>query len=157
MAGISKITLVGNLGRDPEVKYSQGSNMAMADFSIAVSNKKKDRDGRWNDHTEWFSVRCFGRTAENYVAKYLKKGQRAYVEGRLEIDRWVNRDGKDQVTLKVIANDVQGLGGGGESRDYNQGGDSSGNSGGGFTQNNNAQQPAAQMNTNDDYLDDVPF
>ena len=154
MAGISKIILIGNIGRDPEVRYSQGSNTAVADFSLAVTEKRKDREGRWGDQTEWFKVISFGRTAENYVAKYLKKGQRVYVEGRLEIERWVGRDGKDQVTLKVVANDIQGLGGGGENRDYNQGGDS----GGGFTQNNNGQQqPAAQVNTNDDYLDDVPF
>ena len=154
MAGISKIILIGNIGRDPEVRYSQGSNTAVADFSLAVTEKRKDRDGRWGDQTEWFKVISFGRTAENYVAKYPKKGQRVYVEGRLELERWVNRDGKDQVTLKVVANDIQGLGGGGESREYNQDGNTSG---GGFNQNNNSQQPAAQMSTNDDYLDDVPF
>ena len=153
MAGINKIILIGNIGRDPEIRYSQGSNTAIADFSLAVTEKRKDRDGRWGDQTEWFKVISFGRTAENYVAKYLKKGQRAYVEGRLEVERWVNRDGKDQVTLKVVANDIQGLGGGSENRSYNQN-----DSGvGGFSQNNNSQQPAAQMSSNDDYLDDVPF
>ena len=150
MAGINKIILIGNIGRDPEIRYSQGSNTAVADFSLAVTEKRKDRDGRWSDQTEWFKVISFGRTAENYVSKYLKKGQRAYVEGRLEIDRWVNRDGKDQVTLKV-ANDIKACGGA-ENRDYNQGGNASG----GFSQNN-AQQPAAPLNTKDDYLDDVPF
>lgn len=153
MAGINKIILIGNIGRDPEVRYSQGSNTAVAEFSLAVTEKRKDREGRWGDQTEWFKVISFGRTAENYVAKYLKKGQRVYVEGRLEIERWVNRDGKDQVTLKVVANDIQGLGGGGENRDTRQDDDSAGS----FPQKNNAQQPAAQVNTNDDYLDDVPF
>ena len=153
MAGINKIILIGNIGRDPEVRYSQGSNTAVAEFSLAVTEKRKDREGRWGDQTEWFKVISFGRTAENYVAKYLKKGQRVYVEGRLEIDRWVNREGKDQVTLKVVANDIQGLGGGGENRDTHQGGDSADS----FPPKSNAQQPAAQVNTNDDYLDDVPF
>ena len=74
MAGINKIILIGNIGRDPEIRYSQGGNTAVADFSLAVTEKRKDRDGRWSDQTEWFKVISFGRTTENYVSKYLKRG-----------------------------------------------------------------------------------
>lgn len=109
MAGVNKVIIVGNLGRDPEVRYTQ-SGSAVATLRLAVSERRKDGDG-WKDHTEWISVVCFGRTAEN-AGQYLSKGKRVYVEGRMQTREYSDKDGNRRWTTEVVAQTLTFLGGG---------------------------------------------
>lgn len=109
MAGVNKIIIVGNLGRDPEVRYSQGG-MAICNFSVAVSERKKDGE-QYKEHVEWFRVKCFGKQAEN-AGQYLAKGKQVYVEGRLEQSKYKDKEGQERTSVDVIANTIQFLGGG---------------------------------------------
>ena len=103
----NKIIIVGNLGRDPELRYTpQGT--AVCNFSVATNERRRDKAGEQQDITTWFRVNAWGRQAEN-VSKYLTKGQRVYVEGRLHVEDWTDRDGKARYTLEVNASDVQFL------------------------------------------------
>jgi len=111
MAGVNKVIIVGNLGRDPEVRYSQGG-MAICKMSVAVTEKVKDGDG-WKDATEWFRVTLFGKQAEN-AGQYLQKGRSVYVEGRLKTDKYKDKDGVEKTSVEVVGNVVQFLGGKGE-------------------------------------------
>ena len=105
----NKITIIGNLGRDPELRYTPQGD-AVCDFSVAVSNRKRDKAGEWQDATTWFKVTLWGKKGEN-ASKYLTKGRQVYVEGRLEVDEWTDRDGKDRYSLVIQGNEVQFLGG----------------------------------------------
>ena len=109
MAGVNRVIIVGNLGRDPEVRYAQ-SGMAIAKLSVAVTERVKDGDA-WKDATEWFRVTLFGKTAEN-AAQYLEKGRQVYVEGRLKTDKYKDKDGVERTSVEVVANTIQFLGGG---------------------------------------------
>ena len=116
----NKIILVGNLGRDPELRYTPAGD-AVCSFSIATNEKKKDKSGEFQDVTTWFKVTLWRRQAEN-ANKYLSKGSPVYIEGRLGIEEWTDRDGKDRYTLAVQATDMQFIG----SRGDNGGGGYSG-------------------------------
>ncbi|MGB7070941.1 MAG: single-stranded DNA-binding protein [Pyrinomonadaceae bacterium] len=105
----NKITVVGNLGRDPELRYTPDGK-AVCDFSMATNEKRKDKSGELQDVTTWFRITLWARQAEN-AAKYLKKGSAVYVEGRLRIEEWTDRDGNNRYTLEVQASDMQFLGG----------------------------------------------
>lgn len=106
----NKITIVGNLGKDPELRYTpQGT--PVTSFSIATNEKRKDRSGEKQDVTTWFEATIYGRQAE-LASQYLTKGRPVYVEGRLRPDVWTNRDGKEVTTLKVDVTDMQFIGGG---------------------------------------------
>ena len=101
MAGINKVILVGNLGRDPEIKYTQ-ANVPVANFSIATSESWKDKTtGEWQENTEWHRIVAWRGLAERVEAK-LKKGNTVYIEGRLETRKW-EKDGRDHYTTEVIA------------------------------------------------------
>jgi single-strand DNA-binding protein len=104
----NKITLVGNLGRDPELRYTP-NGMAVCSFTMATNEKRKDRSGEMADVTTWFRVTLWGRQAET-ASQYLTKGRPVYVEGRLRIDEWTDRDGKNRYTLEVNATDLQFIG-----------------------------------------------
>jgi single-strand DNA-binding protein len=163
---INKVTLIGNLGQDPDMR-STASGTAVANLRIATTERRKDRDGNWNDHTEWHSVVSFGRTAEN-VGKYCRKGKQIYIEGRLQTRKWQDRDGRDRYSTEVVADNIRFLGGGGGASQ----GQSRGNYGGndqnaGWNQNQPSasaptqaptQAPAA-ANTPMPYADDeeIPF
>ena len=108
---VNKVQLIGNLGRDPETRSSQGGS-TIANLRIATTERRKDRDGNWNDHTEWHNVVCFGRTAEN-AAKYLAKGRQVYIEGRLQTRKWQDKEGKDRWSTEVVCDQLRFLGGGG--------------------------------------------
>jgi len=112
MAGVNKVILIGNLGRDPELRYTPGGQ-PVANFSIATSESwnKKDGSGR-EERTEWHRIVAWGRTAE-LCAQYLAKGRTVYIEGRLQTREWENKEGQKQRTTEVIANTVQFIGGGG--------------------------------------------
>lgn len=105
----NKCILVGNLGRDPELRYTpQGT--PVASFSMATNERRKDKTGEMQDHTTWFRVTLWGRMAET-AAQYLVKGRPVYIEGRLRVEEWTDRDGKARHTLEVHATDMQFIGG----------------------------------------------
>lgn len=106
----NKITLVGNLGRDPELRYTpQGT--PVCSFSMATNERRKDKSGEMQDQTTWFRVTLWGRQAET-ASQYLSKGRPVYIEGRLRVEEWTDRDGKPRHTLEVHATDMQFIGGG---------------------------------------------
>lgn len=103
----NKITLVGNLGKDPELRYTpQGT--PVCSFSMATNERRKDASGESQDITTWFKVTLWGRQAET-ASQYLTKGQPVYIEGRLRTSEWTDRDGKSRYTLEVHATDMQFL------------------------------------------------
>ena len=104
MAGLCKVIVIGNLGRDPEKRYTQDGR-PVTRFSVAATTRRRERDGEWADHTEWFSVTVFGRQAET-LAERVSKGMRVYVEGRLESRQYEMQNGGTGFSLDVIANDV---------------------------------------------------
>jgi len=164
---INKVTLIGNLGQDPDMR-STASGAAVTNLRIATTERRKDRDGNWTDHTEWHSVVAFGRTAEN-VGKYCRKGKQIYVEGRLQTRKWQDRDGRDRYTTEVVADNIRFLGGGagqGQSQsrgnygDQNGGGYQNQNQNSGRNQQNHQNAPApAAANAPMPYADDeeIPF
>ncbi len=112
----NKIILVGNLGKDPELRYTPQGD-AVCSFSMATNERKKDKSGEFQDVTTWFKVTLWRRQAEN-ASKYLSKGSSVYIEGRLQMEEWTDRDGKERFTLGVQATDMQFIG----SRGDNAGG-----------------------------------
>lgn len=110
-SGVNKVILVGNLGKDPEVRYLQSGN-AVCTLRLAVSERRKEGDG-WKDHTEWMDVVTFGKTAEN-AGQYLQKGRQIFVEGRMQTRNYKDKDGNEKWRTEVVANQVVFLGGGGD-------------------------------------------
>lgn len=109
MAGVNKAILIGNLGRDPEVSYTP-SGVAVAKFSIATSEKWKDKNsGEMQERTEWHRITAFGRLAE-ICGEYLSKGKQVYIEGRLQTSSW-EKDGVTRYTTEIIASEMRMLGG----------------------------------------------
>ncbi|MGA1382234.1 MAG: single-stranded DNA-binding protein, partial [Burkholderiaceae bacterium] len=109
MASVNKVILLGNLGRDPEVRYS-ADGAAIANVSIATTSRYKDKSGEMKEDTEWHRVVFFGRLAE-VVNEYLKKGRPVYVEGRLRTRKWQDQGGQDRYTTEIVADQMQLLGG----------------------------------------------
>jgi single-strand DNA-binding protein len=104
----NKIILVGNLGRDPELRYTaQGT--PVCSFSMATNERRKDKTGEFQDVVTWFRVTLWGRQAET-ASQYLQKGRPVYIEGRLRVEEWTDRDGKPRHTLEVHATDMQFIG-----------------------------------------------
>ncbi len=116
--GINKVILVGNLGNDPETRYSQ-SGAAITTISVATSESWKDKDGNPQERTEWHRVKFFGRLAE-IAGEYLKKGRQVYIEGSLRTEKYTDKSGVEKYSTDIIANEMQmlggnpGMGGGGE-------------------------------------------
>ena len=107
--GVNKVIAIGNLGGDPEGRFLP-SGAAVCNFSIAVSESWKDKQtGEQKERTEWINVEVWGKTAEN-CQQYLRKGSQCYIEGKLQTDKWTDKEGKDRWTTKVRANMVQFLG-----------------------------------------------
>src|SRR5438105_12449199 len=107
MAGLCKVIVVGNLGRDPEKRYTQDGR-PITRFSVAATTRRKERDGEWADHTEWFNVTVFSRQAET-LAERLTKGTRVYVEGRLESRTYETQNGQKGFAMDIVANEVLSL------------------------------------------------
>tara|TARA_B100000674_G_scaffold340909_1_gene284976 strand:- start:4 stop:432 length:429 start_codon:yes stop_codon:yes gene_type:complete len=103
MASLNKVMLIGNVGQDPELRYTPDGN-PVANFSIAVNRRRRIGE-EYKDETEWFNIVCFSRTAEN-VNQYLTKGQKVYVEGRFQSSEYVGQDGNQRKSFEVIANEV---------------------------------------------------
>ena len=109
MASVNKVILVGNLGRDPEIRYLP-SGEPVANITIATSSKYKSKTGELVEETEWHRVTFFGKLAE-IVGQYLKKGRPVYVEGRLKTRKYTDKDGVEKYATDIIANEMQMLGG----------------------------------------------
>lgn len=108
MAGMAQMTLVGHLGADPEVKFMEDGK-SVAKLRVAVSDKRKGKDGTWAEHTQWFGVSVFGKSAE-HCGQYLSRGRQVLVMGRLEAREYVAKDGTTKTALEVVADKVQFLG-----------------------------------------------
>ena len=105
----NKIILVGNLGRDPELRYTpQGT--PVCSFTMATNERRRGRDGETQDITTWFRVSLWGRQAET-ASQYLTKGRPVYIEGRLRVEEWTDKEGRSRYTLEVQATDMQFIGG----------------------------------------------
>lgn len=116
MASVNKVILVGNLGRDPEVRYTPNGD-AVANYSIATTETWKDKNGMRQEKTEWHNVVMYRRLAE-IAGEYLKKGSQVYIEGRLQTRKWQDKQGNDRYTTEIVADHMQMLGqrdGGGAS------------------------------------------
>ena len=128
MASVNKVILIGNLGRDPETRYT-ADGAAVTNITIATSDRWKDKaTGEMKEATEWHKIAFFGRLAE-IAGEYLKKGRPVYVEGKLRTRKWQDKEGQDRYTTEVIADNMQMLGsregmGGGAGGDFD-GGDES--------------------------------
>ena len=109
MAGVNKVILVGNLGRDPEIKYTP-SGVAVANFSIATSDEWKDKNtGEKQERTEWHRIVAWRRLGE-ICGEYLRKGSQVYIEGKLQTRSWEDRDGNTRYTTEIVAQSMQMLG-----------------------------------------------
>lgn len=150
MASLNKVILIGNLGRDPEVRYMP-SGEAVANFSIATTDTWKDKSGQRQDKTEWHRIVMYRRLAE-IAGEYLKKGSQVYIEGRLETRKWQDKDGQERQSVEVIASEMKMLSGrGGPSQEHS--GDSPTASGASSPRSSSA--PASYAN--DTLDDDIPF
>lgn len=101
MSSLNKAMIIGNLGKDPDVRYTQ-SNTAVANLSIATSDRYKDKSGEWKETTEWHKIVAWGRTAE-VCQEYLKKGSKIYVEGSIQTNKWEDKDGQTRYTTEIKA------------------------------------------------------
>jgi len=173
MASVNKVILIGNLGRDPEVRYTP-SGSAVCNISLATTrNWKSKESGERQEETEWHRVVFYDRLAE-IAGEYLKKGRPVYVEGRLKTRKWQGQDGKDNYTTEIIATEMQLLGG---REGGGGGGGMGGGDDGGYSRESEEQQqrparsaapaprapaprpaPAPKSSTGfDDMDDDIPF
>jgi len=152
MASVNKVILIGNLGRDPEVRYMPDGG-AITNVSIATTESWKDKNGEKQEKTEWHRVAFFGKLAE-IAGEYLKKGSQVYVEGRLQTRKWQDKDGNDKYTTEIVADRMQMLG----SRQGMGGGDRE------APDREPASRPAGKPaaakpagSKFDDFEDDIPF
>jgi len=159
MASVNKVILIGNLGRDPETRYTTGGD-AVTNIRIATTDTWKDKAGEKQEKTEWHSVVFFGRQAE-IAGEYLKKGRQIYVEGRLQTRKWQDKEGQDRYTTEIVADRMQMLGsreGSGAAHTADEPPDRERASTAGATSTPNAKGGAPQSKKNvDDLDDDIPF
>lgn len=123
MAGVNKVMIIGNLGKDPELRHTPQGN-AVANFSIATSESWNDKNGQKQERTEWHRIVVWGKLAE-LCAKYLSKGRQCFIEGKLQTRAWEGQDGQKKYTTEVIASTVQFLGGPGQNAERSSGADNS--------------------------------
>ena len=174
MASVNKVIILGNLGRDPETRYTTGGD-AVTNLNIATSEQWKDKSGEKQERTEWHRVVLFGRTAE-IAGEYLKKGRSVYIEGRLQTRKYTDKDGVEKYSTEIVADRMQLIGGreggGGDadcsgasssSGERSGGGRGGGGGGGGGARRDNAGGGAkggggaAPKKNTDDFDDDIPF
>lgn len=147
----NKIIIVGNLGRDPELRYTpQGT--AVCNISVATSEKRKDKSGELQDITTWFRVTLWGKQAET-ASKYLTKGKPVYLEGHLRVEEWTDREGAQRYTLEVHGTDMQFISSG-RSDDYSSDSVSSDNFSDDTDVSDNSKSFSTQAAASDD---DIPF
>src|SRR6185369_1447566 len=151
--GVNKVFLLGNVGKDPEIRSTAGG-MIVASFSLATSDRQKDQQGNWQDKTEWHNLVAFSRTAE-IVRDYVKKGTQLFVEGKIQTRSWDDKEsGQKKYRTEILVNELTLLGGGG-----GQGGQGGGN----FSRGNTASFGSSSPAPVDDFAgtgitdDDIPF
>jgi len=157
---LNKVMLIGNLGKDPEVKFTPGG-VAVAKFSLATNERSKDKSGEWVDRTEWHNIVAWQRLAE-IIGEYVKKGQKVYIEGRLQTSSWEDKQsGEKKYRTEIIASDLvmlsgkgEGGGGGGDFEGRSSRG-SSGSGSSSYDQSGPAHEEVAQGTTITD--EDIPF
>jgi len=155
--GVNKVILIGNLGRDPEVRYSPNGS-AVANCTLATTESWKDKNsGEKQEKTEWHRVVFFGRLAE-IAGEYLKKGSQIYIEGRLQTRKWQDKEGQDRYTTEIVANEMQMLGSrggqGAPSENFNQDQSYESAPAGGAAK---AAAPKSKAGAGTDFDDDIPF
>lgn len=150
--GVNKVILIGNLGNDPDIRYT-ASGAAIANISLATAESWRDKDsGEQQERTEWHRIVFFGRLAE-IVGEYLRKGSQIYVEGRLQTRKWQDKEGHDRYTTEIVANEMQMLGGrSGGSSNFESAPTAQKTS-----SNKPETEPATTGSTSDDFDDDIPF
>ena len=158
MASVNKVILIGNLGRDPETRYTTGGD-AVTQLNIATTETWKDKNGEKQEKTEWHRVVLFGRQAE-VAGEYLKKGRSVHIEGRLQTRKYTDKEGVEKYTTEVVGDRMQLLGG----RDSGSGGDTEFSGSGGRREAGAAPASggarpaaAAKKPATDDFDDDIPF
>mgnify|MGYP002716768863 CR=1 FL=1 len=132
--GVNKVILVGNLGNDPDTKYTQGG-MAVTRISLATTSVRNDREGNKQERTEWHRVVFFGKLGE-IAGEYLRKGSQVYVEGEIRYDKYTGQDGVEKYSTDIVANEMQMLGGRGD------GGGGGGGGGGNYERSSRPQRSA---------------
>jgi single-strand DNA-binding protein len=163
MASVNKVILLGNLGRDPETRYTTGGD-AITNLNIATNEQWKDKSGEKQERTEWHRVVLFGRQAE-IAGEYLKKGRTVYIEGRLQTRKYTDKDGVEKYSTEIVGDRMQLIG---SARDAGGGGDAefaaaNAGSGGGTRRESSGgggggAKPGAPAKKNvDDLDDDIPF
>lgn len=151
MASVNKVILIGNLGRDPEIRYMPSGD-AMVNINIATTDNWKDKNGEKQEKTEWHRIVMFGKVAE-IAGEYLKKGSQAYFEGRLQTRKWTDKEGQERYTTEVVADRMQMLGSrsGGTSRAMDDQPNSAPAS------SRKPAESSASAGGFDDMEDDIPF
>ena len=144
MASLNKVMLIGNLGKDPEVRFT-ASGQAVASFSLATSEKFKGKSGDMEERTEWHNITLWGKLAE-IAGEYLSKGKTVYIEGRLQTRKWQDKSGNDRYTTDIVGDKMQMLSAKGER---SGGGDSSSSPRSGGSSSNYEEPPFQD--------DDIPF
>ena len=163
MASVNKVILMGNLGKDPEVRFMPNGD-AVCNFSIATTDNWKDKNGEKQERTEWHNIVMYRKLAE-IAGEYLKKGRPVFIEGRLQTRKWQTKEGQDRYTTEIIAESMQMLGGRDSGASSSSGSSSapSQTASQGNDEFNQAPQrtggaPQAAAATNfDDFEDDIPF
>ena len=157
MAGVNKVILVGNLGRDPEVRYTK-SGQAVASFSIATSEKWTGKDGNKEEKTEWHRIVAWGKLGE-ICGEYLSKGKQVYLEGRLQTREWEDNNGNKKQTTEIVASNMTMLGqaGGSGGSGYGGGNSSSGSSRGPSGSSGSSSSQGSSGGQEDFEDDDIPF
>jgi single-strand DNA-binding protein len=161
MASVNKVILLGNLGRDPETRYTTGGD-AVTNLNIATSEQWKDKSGEKQERTEWHRVVLFGRQAE-IAGEYLKKGRSVYIEGRLQTRKYTDKDGVEKYSTEIVGDRMQLIGGsregGGGDVEFSGGGGAPARretAGAGAAGAGSSKGGAAKKNV-DDFDDDIPF
>ncbi len=167
MASVNKVIVLGNLGRDPEIRYTTGGD-AVCNLNIATSEQWKDKSGEKQERTEWHRVVLFGRQAE-IAGEYLKKGRSVYIEGRLQTRKYTDKDGVEKYSTEIVGDRMQLIGGsrdGGGDAEFSGGGDAparregSAAGGGGARPaggGGGGKSAGGGKKNTDDFDDDIPF
>jgi len=161
MASVNKVILIGNLGRDPETRYTTGGD-AVTNLNIATSETWKDKAGEKQEKTEWHRVVLFGRQAE-IAGEYLKKGRSVYIEGRLQTKKYTDKDGVEKYSTEIVGDRMQllcskdGGGGGGGDAEFSGGGGGGSRREGSAAAGGSAKPAGAPKKNVDDFDDDIPF
>ncbi len=163
MASVNKVILIGNLGRDPETRYTTGGD-AVTNLRIATTDTWKDKAGEKQEKTEWHTVVLFGRQAE-IAGEYLKKGRPVYIEGRLQTRKWTDKEGVEKYSTEVVGDRMQLLGGrdgasggGGGDAEFAGAAPSGGSRRDSGAGSGGAAKPAGGGKKNvDEFDDDIPF